>query len=118
MEDNSLKKSIDKLIDSKSGPELWKEAVYTAVRHNPEIAKDVNAVIKGNRAEREALTDQKFGTSETGSMRHGLRMPFAVEAVLASVDPEHFPMTNENGYKTTIKKLSKVFPEFVIPERI
>lgn len=118
MEENTLKKQIDRLIDSKSGVELWKEAVYAAVKHNPEIAKDVNSVIKGNRAEREALVDQKFGTSKTGSMRHGLRMPFSVEAVLQAVDPDHFPMTNENDYKDTIKKLSKAFPEFVLPQKL
>ena len=115
--DDDLKKKIGKLIDSKSGPELWREAVYEAVKNNPTIAHEVNLVIKDNRQRRAMLADQKFGTNETGSMRYVLRMPFCVEAILATVDPEKFPMTNENGYKKTMKELRKVFPEFTIAER-
>lgn len=115
--DNDLRKKISKLIDSKSGPDLWREAVYEAVRHNPTIANEVNLVIKDNRLRRATLADQKFGTNETGSLRYGLRMPFCVEAILATVDPDKFPMDNNNGYKKTIKDLRKTFPEFTIAER-
>jgi len=115
--DDDLKKKIGKLIDSKSGPELWREAVYEAVKNNPTIAHEVNLVIKDNRKRRAMLDDQKFGTNTTGSMRYGLRMPFSVEAILAAVDPERFPMTNENGYKKTMKQLRKTFPEFAIAEK-
>ncbi len=115
--DDDLKKKISRLIDTKSGPDLWREAVYEAVRYNPTIAQEVNLVIKDNRKRRAMLDDQKFGTNTTGSMRYGLRMPFSVEAILAAVDPERFPMTNENGYKKTMKDLRKVFPEFSIMEK-
>lgn len=118
MEDDSLKARIDKLVESKSGADLWKEAVYTAVKYNPTIAQEVNAVIKDNRAVRADLKDTKFATNDTGSMRYGLRMPFSVEAILQAVDPDHFPMTNENGYKKTIKKLERIFPEFLIAEKM
>lgn len=116
MEDN-LKKLISKIVDTKSGPDLWKEAVYTAVKHNPTIARDVNLTIKDNRRIREELTDQDYGSNTTGSMRYSIRMPFTVEAILAAVDPDHFPMTNENGYKKTMKQLRKVFPEFAVTNR-
>ena len=115
--DDDLKKKISKLIDTKSGPELWREAVYEAVKNNPTIAQEVNLVIKDNRQRRAMLADQKFGTSETNSMRYGLRMPFSVEAILAAVDPERFPMDNENGYNKTMKQLRKTFPEFTISEK-
>lgn len=115
--DDDLKKKISKLIDTKSGPDLWREAVYEAVKNNPTIAQEVNLVIKDNKARRALLADQKYGTNETGSMRYGMRMPFSVEAILAIVDPDRFPMTNENNYKKTMKDLRKVFPEFTISER-
>lgn len=118
MDKDNLKHKIDKLIDTKTGPDLWREAVYEAVKSNPTIAAEVNYVIKDNRITRDELKDAKFGTNDTGSMRFGLRMPFSVEAILQAVDPDHFPMTNENGYKKTIKQLSKTFPEFVIPDKI
>lgn len=116
MEDG-LKKEIDRLIEKKTGPELWKEAVYTAVRHNPTIAEEVSRTIKDNREQRELLDDKKFATNQTGSMRYGLRMPFSVEAILAAVDPDHFPMNNSNGYKKTMRQLRKIFPEFSISEK-
>ena len=41
---NTLKDEVGKLVDKYSGPTLWKEAVYLAVKSNPTIAKDVLAI--------------------------------------------------------------------------
>lgn len=115
MEQDSLKKEIAKLVDDKKGPELWREAVRTAVKHNPTIAEEVLLTIRENRELREDLHDQKYGTNKTGSMRMGMRIPFSIEAILATVDPDHWPLSNDNGYKKTLKQMQKVLPEFFIP---
>ena len=112
MED-TLKEQIGKLVDKYSGPQLWKESVYLAVKSNPTIANQVLEVIKDNKITREELINE-HGANESGSMRLGLRMPIVVEDILCVVDPENFPVQNgKHGEKITAK-LAKTFPEFAI----
>jgi len=111
--EQTLKDEIGKLVDKYSGPELWKESVYLAVKSNPTIARDVLAIIKDNKETREALKSE-HGANESGSMRLGMRMPVVVEDILCVVDPENFPIQNgKHGEKITAK-LAKAFPEFAI----
>jgi len=111
--EQTLKDQIGKLVDKYSGPELWKESVYLAVKSNPTIAKQVLEVIKDNKITRDELINE-HGANETGSMRLGMRMPVVVEDILCVVDPENFPIQNgKHGEKITVK-LAKAFPEFAI----
>jgi hypothetical protein len=111
--EQTLKDQIGKLVDKYSGPELWKESVYLAVKSNPTIAKQVLEVIKDNKITRDELINE-HGANETGSMRLGMRMPIVVEDILCVVDPENFPIQNgKHGEKITAK-LAKAFPEFAI----
>ena len=111
--ENTLKDDISKLVDKYSGPELWKESVYLAVKSNPEIAKEVLAIIKDNKATREGLLNE-HGANESGSMRLGLRMHVVVEDILSVVDPENFPVQNTKHGEKITAKLAKTFPEFAI----
>lgn len=111
--EQTLKDEIGKLVDKYSGPELWKESVYLAVKSNPTIAKQVLEVIKDNKITRSELINE-HGANESGSMRLGMRMPVVVEDILCVVDPENFPIQNgKHGEKITAK-LAKAFPEFAI----
>jgi hypothetical protein len=111
--EETLKDQISKLVDKYSGPELWKESVYLAVKSNPTIATQVLEVIKDNKITREELTNE-HGANESGSMRLGLRMPVVVEDILCVVDPENFPVQNSKHGEKITAKLAKAFPEFAI----
>jgi len=73
MLDDNLVKSINHLIDKKSGAELWQDAVKLAIKNNPTIAEEVYLTVKQNREERESLHDTKYGLSETKAFRRVLR---------------------------------------------
>ena len=112
MED-TLKEQVGRLVDKYSGPQLWREAVYLAVKSNPTIAQQVLGVIRDNKITREELKNE-YATNESESMRLGLRMPVVVEDILCVVDPDNFPIQNgKQGAKITAK-LAKTFPEFAI----
>jgi hypothetical protein len=111
--EETLKDQISKLVDKYSGPELWKESVYLAVKSNPTIATQVLEVIKDNKITREELINE-HGANESGSMRLGLRMPIVVEDILCVVDPENFPVQNSKHGEKITAKLAKAFPEFAI----
>ena len=109
--ENTLKDEVGKLVDKYSGPALWKEAVYLAVKTNPTIAKDVLAIIKDNKVTRAELKN-KYGANDTQSMRLGLRMPVVVEDILSVVDPDNFPVRNGKQGEKITAQLAKTFPEF------
>jgi len=111
--EQTLKDQISKLVDKYSGPELWKQSVYLAVKSNPTIANQVLEVIKDNKITRAELLNE-HGANKSGSMRLGMRMPVVVEDILSVVDPDNFPIQNgKHGEKITAK-LAKAFPEFAI----
>lgn len=111
--ENTLKDQISKLVDKYSGPTLWKESVYLAVKSNPTIAKEVLGIIKDNKITREELLNE-HGANESGSMRLGLRMPVVVEDILSVVDPDNFPVKNSKEGEKITHQLAKAFPEFAI----
>lgn len=111
--EQTLKDQISKLVDKYSGPTLWKESVYLAVKSNPTIAKDVLAVIKDNKITRAELLNE-HGANKSGSMRLGMRMPTVVEDILCVVDPDNFPIKNGKQGEKITAKLAKTFPEFAL----
>lgn len=109
-----LKEQIDKLVDSKSGTELWQEAVTLAIKNNPTIAEEVYLTVRENREMRQGLNDAKYATSKTKTFRQALRYPQSILDVLSLVDPDNFPASNDAKGEKTIYKMMKAFPEFTI----
>ena len=118
MLDDNLVKDINHLIDSKSGAELWQDAVKLAIKNNPVIAEEVYLTVKQNREERESLKDAKYGTSQTKAFRRALRYPQSILDILCLVDPDNFPASNDKKGEKTIKRMMKAFPEFTIASTI
>ena len=116
--DETLIRKIDKLIDSKSGAELWQESVKLAIKNNPVIANEVYLTVKQNREQREMLDDKKYGTSKTKAFRRALRYPQSVLDILCLVDPDNFPASNDKKGEKTVQRMMKAFPEFTIAESL
>ena len=109
-------KEVDKIFGL-TGTKRWRAAVDFAVKHNPGINIEHQAIVK----EVKQLRDQqknKFGTSGDGNsgLRSTVRVPASIYHVLEMFDPEAFNNTKGEDGKTLVRKLARTFPEYRIYE--